>query len=535
MKRLILTLFLLAGLYSTRAQTLTQTNLPIVIISHSGTVSNNQIPATMVLINNSTGLNAPGDAPYYQGQIGFRTRGGAAHPKKSYNVETWTHVIEQSLDTSLLDMPSENDWVLLACYTDRSLIRDLIGFHLFTQMGYYAPRMRLVELIINNNYEGVYLFGERIKRDNERVDIATLNNVDNAGLELTGGYIFKIDNSNDDYWTSSFPPPYGISGQDIKFRFEEPEDNEITPVQKNYIKSYTDSFETALNGSNFQDTLDGWRRHAGHNSFEDYFVLNEILKSRDAYRQSTFIHKDKGKKLRAGPPWDLELSLYNTTDCSASQDVGWAYQYGLSCNTSTYLPPFWWERLAQDTLFIREASCKYTHYRQSFLETNSLFGFIDSLTALLNQEQAQQRNFQRWPIFGTPLVNEPLPMAADHSEEVTAIKDFLTRRLQFLDGQWYTPGCILKVASEPEQWNTRVYPNPFGDLLHLEFEMKHAGTVHSNIIDVTGRVVAAVTQESKPAGPLQLLFQTRHLKAGVYFVNLTLDGIHQGNWKLIKL
>ena len=38
-------------------------------------------------------------------------------------------------------------------------------------MYYYSPRTQFCELIINDQYKGVYLFTEKIKRDNGRVDI----------------------------------------------------------------------------------------------------------------------------------------------------------------------------------------------------------------------------------------------------------------------------------------------------------------------------------------------------------------------------
>ena len=535
MRRLLTILVLILTTGAIRAQTITQTNLPIVKISFSGNPANNQIPGTIEIIHNGSGLNAPNDAPYYAGSIGVKERGSSSNPKKSYNVETWTHVIEQSLDTSLLGMPSENDWVLLACYTDRSLIRDLVGFHIYEKMGYWAPRMRLVEVMINGSYEGVYLFGERIKRDNERIDIATLNNIDNSGLELTGGYIFKIDNSNDGFWTSSFPPPYASASQDIKFHYEEPEDDDITPVQRNYIKAYTDSFEAALNSVNFQDTTTGWRGFAGHNSFEDYLIFNEVIKSRDAYRQSTYIFKDKGKKLRAGPPWDLELSLYNTADCNASVDNGWAWEYGQHCNTSTYLPPFWWEKLTQDTMYMRITKCKYTHYRNSFLDTNNLFAFIDSLENLLNAEQAQQRNFQKWPIWGVPLVNEPVPLSSSHAEEVAKIRGFLGRRFQYLDGEWLSPGCILNIQTpEAGELAASLFPNPAGSAVRLQLNPGKQADIEVVINDVSGRIVYRQELGKVHRGGSEFELQLDRLEAGMYLVSVNAADGTSKKMKLIK-
>ena len=54
-------------------------------------------------------------------------------------------------------------------------------------MGHYAANYRFVELVINDEYRGLYILTEKIKRDNNRVDIAKLDNTDIEGRALTGG------------------------------------------------------------------------------------------------------------------------------------------------------------------------------------------------------------------------------------------------------------------------------------------------------------------------------------------------------------
>jgi hypothetical protein len=530
-------LYSLLGLLSFKSvgQTITQTNLPIVIITTTGTIADTQILGNLKIIDNGPSLNHPADAAKYQGNIGIKYRGSSTNPKRSYNIETWTNVQKVSLDTSLLGMPTENDWVLLAEYTDRSLMRDLIGFHIYKNMGFYAPRMKLVEVILNNNYQGIYLFGEKIKRDVNRVDIANLKITDVSGTELTGGYIFKIDNSADNYWTSAYAPPHATAGQTIKFHYEEPADNVITPVQQVYIKAYTDSFEAVLYGSNFQDTLNGWRKYASHNSFEDYLVFNEIMKNEAAYSQATYLYKDKGKKLRVGPPWDMELSLYNTMDCDASKDTGWAYMHAVSCPTDAFEPPFWWEKLAMDTAFMSEAKCKYTHDRSSFLDTVKLFAFIDSINTLVNAEQAQARNFQKWPIWGIQLVNEPLPVSANYSQEVTKVKAFIKRRFQYLDSKWLTPGCVLGIANVSSNINkVSIFPNPVVESFTMKFTLDKAGLISYAIQDLAGRIITTSTVKKLPAGEAFLHVPINAAAPGIYTVTIFNDGMKAGTYKLIK-
>ena len=72
-------------------------------------------------------------------------------------------------------------------------MRNALAMHLANKQGNYASRTRFVELFINGDYEGLYVLMEKIKRSEDRVDIAKLNPDEISGDDLTGGYIFKTD------------------------------------------------------------------------------------------------------------------------------------------------------------------------------------------------------------------------------------------------------------------------------------------------------------------------------------------------------
>jgi hypothetical protein len=451
---------------------LTSTNLPIILITTPSVIGGTQIQGSLSIIDNASGINTPTDVPVYSGMIGINVRGSATNPKSSYTLETWS-VPGVSLDTALLGMPSDNDFVLMSMYEDRSLMRNILALRLHDQMGRYAPRMRHCEVLINNQYAGIYTFGETVKRGAGRLGLANLGPTDNAGIDLTGGYIFKID-GNGDGWTSAIAPPYATT-QQINFEYDYPKANDITPVQRAYIKSYVDSFETAMNGANFQDTLVGWRRFGAVNSFIDVMIMQELSRNNEAYRKNTFMYKDKGTKLRPGPLWNFDLAWRNTADCNSSLDTGWTYQLGAFCGTNNKLAPFWWQKLTQDTLFMEDLKCRYTNYRRSgqLLDTTKIFSFIDSVSTKLNAANAVSRNFTQWPIWGVPLVNEPLPMATTYSEEITNLKTFIKARLAYLDSKWTStsPTCY-PTGINPFSDNVlhvEVYPNPVTDLLQVRF------------------------------------------------------------------
>lgn len=499
----------------TKAQ-LTTTNLPIVILTSNSAINDTQKQSSLKIIDNASGINSPLDAPTFQGMIGLKTRGSLTAVKMNYSVETWSSPFI-SLDTSLLKMPSENDWVLIGAYVDRSLMRTMLSNSLHEKMGRYSPRFKHCELIVDNQYKGVYLFGEKIKRDTNRVDIANLKNIDNSGDQLTGGYIFTIDNGNTGGWTSAIAPPYGTAAQTIDFLYESPDANTLTPVQKVYIKSYVDSFEAALNGANFQDTLVGWRKYGAENSFIDYMIMNELSKDYEGYRKNTYIYKDKLGKLKPGPLWGNEIAWANTIDCNSNLTTGWAYEAGNVCSTNSKLAPFWWSKLATDVEYMKALKCRYTEYRKTgnLLDTAKIFYTIDSMATRLNANGAITRNFTQYPIWGVNLVNEPTPMSTNHAQEIASIKQYIKARLTWLDAQWFSTNCVFPVSvnnaiSENE---VSIYPNPTSSMLNVEMPNKNNSSI--KIIDVSGRIIYSQIVSQK-----NTTIDLSKFNKGIYFVEV---------------
>ncbi len=219
-----------------------QSNLPIVIIDTFGEeiVNDPRITAHMGIINNETGINQIDD-PFngYDGLISIEIRGSSSQsfPKKQYALETQDSEGE-NLNVPVLGMPEENDWILHAPYSDKSLLRNYLSYELARDMGRYASRTRFCELVINGDYKGLYIFMEKVKRDNNRVDISQLGPDEITGDDLTGGYIVKIDKwdgeTNDGWYSES--PLGGFDGVWYQYHYPKPDD--IVEEQRDYIMDY---------------------------------------------------------------------------------------------------------------------------------------------------------------------------------------------------------------------------------------------------------------------------------------------------------
>ena len=154
-----------------------------------------RIVCDMGIIYNGVGvMNAITD-PHneYNGKISIEYRGSTSQsmfPKKPYALETQLANGDNN-NVSILGLPKENDWILYSPYTDKTLMRNVLTFDIGRKMGWYTSRTRYCELVVNGDYRGVYVFMEKLKRDNDRIDIAKLDADDLAGDSLTGGLYCK--------------------------------------------------------------------------------------------------------------------------------------------------------------------------------------------------------------------------------------------------------------------------------------------------------------------------------------------------------
>ena len=108
---------------------------------------------------------------------------------------------------------------------------------------------------------------------------------------------------NADSFTTAF--------QGNTFYYVEPEPDEITAVQRAWLRDYLNRFETALYGPDFADPQKGYQAFMDRDSFIDFHLLSEVTKNVDAFRFSTFYHKERGQRLKMGPLWDWNLSFGN--------------------------------------------------------------------------------------------------------------------------------------------------------------------------------------------------------------------------------
>ena len=378
------------------------------------------------------------DEELHSGKIGIEIRGKSSQSfsKKQYGFET-RDANNEDLDISLLEMPEEEDWILQAPYSDKSLIRNVLIYDISREIGRYASRVNFVELTLNDTIDGVYVLMEKLKRDKNRIDINKLKSSEISGDDLTGGYIIKIDKADDQYTSinsfASEHSPYDSSeSNSVRFLYDTPDKEDITLEQKNYISSYIKNFENALAGSNFSEMDEGYDAYINTDDFIDFFLLNELANNVDGFRISTFIVKDKNKKLSMGPIWDFNLAFGNADYCSGGETNVWAYKLNDRCPGGMWPVPFWWERLLQDPNYVSKVKTRWQQLRESALSNNSIIQKIDSYNQTLKLSGSIKRNFDRWPVLGIYVWPNNY-IGTSHQQEIDYIKNWINKRLNWLD------------------------------------------------------------------------------------------------------
>lgn len=185
-----------------------------------------------------------------------------------------------------------------------------------------------------------------------------------------------------------------------------------------------------------------------------------------------------------GPIWDFDYSFGNANYCNAFDTIGWQYPDSVCPFFSPHIP-FWWKKLIQDTEYLNSMRCRWNLFRSSFLHTDSINSWIDSMAAYL--QEAQQRNFNRWPILGVP-VNLTVYVGPTYQDQVNYLKMWIKKRSEWIDNN--LPGVCNSVNVTEKQAvdRLRIFPNPSNGNFSIFFnKLIPAGSIE--ILNSMGKLV----------------------------------------------
>lgn len=393
--------------------TLVNTGLPVVQIWTEGRspVSSREtyLTGSMKITDGSVTRYAAG---LYDGTLQIRGRGNSTWdmPKKGYRLKL-------AAKAQILDMPADDDWVLLANYADKTLMRNMVAFELSRRFGMrYTPRMRYVELYLNGEHQGNYLLGEHLKAGTHRINVTRLAATDVSVPAISGGYIAELD-----YLEYTDPGDvYFLTRWQALFNMKEPSGSKITATQLAWFKHYIQATEDVLHSNFLADPVNGYAKYLDVDTVVDWFLINEIFKNQDAqWGSSIYFHKERGEKLRMGPVWDFDLGAGNYAYSDARYSTGWWVR-----------DADWIYQMWSDPAFRAKVKARWKALKKAHIDT--LPAYIDSTARLL--DASQKRNFVRWPILGYRVWPNAVAMGS-YPGEVVFLKEWLKSRIKWLDGR----------------------------------------------------------------------------------------------------
>ena len=265
-------------------------------------------------------------------------------------------------------------------------------------------------------------------------------------------------------------PNYG--GWESNFVHEHPKPTTVMPEQDTYIRNEFETLQAYVASPSNSTITQGYPSVIDIPSFVDFMILNELSSNADGYEFSTFFHKDRNGKLRAGPIWDFNLTFGNDL-------FQWGYDRSHTDIWQFYdqgnMGPKFWKDLFDDPVF----NCYLTKRWQELtapgmpLNSTEIFSLIDATQTLISEAAARQEI-----VSGT---------TGDFNENIIEMKEFISERIQWISNQ-LTDTSLCDTITTPALVISKINYNPLVevDLDSSDFEFIEITNNSSSMIDLTG-------------------------------------------------
>ncbi len=342
--------------------------------------------------------------------LGIRTRGHSTRfmPKRPYRIR-----FDQN--TSIFGMKAAKNYILLANYLDRSLVRNSLVAYMsqFFDTTLYPLDYRFVDLVINQEYRGQYLLIERVEFQKNRLDIEPNLTLDDAGFMVELDFQVYVQNQGNENleWFKMNDKPYVIkepnplTTQGYQFR------------HTRYMNDYFHATRTALiQKTNVADYID-------IENWIDYFMIQEISKNVDVGWGSVYMVKPSGEKLKHMPLWDFDLAFGNAdyVDYNPEGHWGWA----------DYEKNELFTLLMGVTAIRNRFKAKLIEFERDVLPLILAWLTANESRLMILSEE----NFNLWPMDtceGWCPIPEPLRGLTSIAQQFDYLRDFLTQRITWM-------------------------------------------------------------------------------------------------------
>ena len=238
------------------------------------------------------------------GKIKVRGNSTSLAEKKPFNIK-----FDSKQD--VLGMGKGKKWCLLANCFDPSLMRNYTAFELANDLDLaYTPDSEFAELWLDGVFKGCYMITEPIESGSTRIDIDT----------EADDFMIEYEAYRDEELVSYVTADNGS----LRFAVSEPEMPDPSDYEESDAEQYAaDMAEYNLRIDDINEKVNNITEIIKNGTYEeicevidmesfvDYYVMNELMKTCDFNWSSVNFYYSDGK-LHAGPAWDYDLSSGNT-------------------------------------------------------------------------------------------------------------------------------------------------------------------------------------------------------------------------------
>jgi len=310
------------------------------------------------------------------------------------------------------------DWILLADFFDRSLLRNYSALHLGNLLSGldFTPTPHHVHLYVNGEYMGVYIL-----TDERDVNPGRMQLVWDEDPALSD-FFLELDHRahSQGILNDTFVNINGLA-YDIRYPGNR---SRRTPEHVAYVDEYLHRVSYAVRQQGFDEAI----KLIDLDSFIDFYLVHELFKEYDVVNQlSIFMHiRGQGdeRRLFMGPIWDFDLAAGNVLH----QQMGRGPEY-----LYVALFNYWYRYLMQMPEFFDAVVARWNE-----IVDEEIAQMINHVRQLAQDYQTEfERNFERHQILGVAVPRIPAPQAMidieDHPGHVVYLLNWLELRVSWLD------------------------------------------------------------------------------------------------------
>lgn len=379
----------------------------------------------------------------------------------------------------LNDGAEMKNWVLVADYKDASMLRNKsalsIAGEILEKEGLYGADSCFVEVVINDEYWGVYLLTEYQQINENRVNITEAEK-DYTGTDI--GYLLEFDGynyTNENPW-QSFWVSYADQAPLVPYDGQENSGRSIVPKevpgftikndiysweQHDFIASYVENVYRVMYAAAYEDkayvfnsdysgiyesnTLspqEAVEQAVDVDSLAAMYIISELTCDADIYWSSFYMDADFGKddnrKLTFEAPWDFDSAMGNKNRCA--DGIGfYAANIVWDVNDEYQSINPWLAVLAHEDWFQELVSEKWTAaYDSGVFERayTMITEDAEKYSAAFERNYAKWNNIENRSEFGHEL-SWQAAQCRNQKEAAEQLQNWLKTRVEFLNEHWH--------------------------------------------------------------------------------------------------